>query len=139
MKRNDAQLGELTFDPTIGWWEGQVRLASGASFVLYVHTPSATDHSITDGARAAFEKMKSSEQAARQFAAAELVSVHNDKWSEGKQVDAGEFIRRLVPAAIQVWPDGNAEISFGDDELFWGHEVGVRYRGGRFTEAVVQG
>ena len=70
---------------------------------------------------------------------AELLSVHNGEWSEGKEILAGEFTRRLVPATIQVWPDGDAEISFEDDNLFWGHEIGVRYRGGRFTEAVVQG
>jgi hypothetical protein len=107
--------------------------------VLYIHTPGRSDNSITEGARAAFEKMRSSEQTAREFAASKLLSVHNVTWNEGEDIDASEFIRRLVPAAIQVWPSGDAEISFGDDNLFWGHEVGVRYRGGGFTEAVVQG
>lgn len=139
MKRSDPQLGDLTFDSDIGWWEGRVTLPSGSSFVLYVHTPTEKDQSITEAARAAFEKMNRSEQAAREFAAAELLSVHNGEWSEGKEILAGEFTRRLVPATIQVWPDGDAEISFEDDNLFWGHEIGVRYRGGRFTEAVVQG
>ena len=139
MKQTDQQLGELTYDSRIGWWEGRATLASGASFVLYVHTPRGDDNSITEGARIAFEKMRSSERAAREFAASKLLSVHNDVWNKGHKIDASEFIRRLIPASIQVWPSGNAEISFGDDNLFWGHEVGVRYRGGKFTEAVVQG
>jgi len=73
------------------------------------------------------------------FAASELLPVHNDTWNDGEEIGASDFIKRLVPAAIQVWPSGDAEISFGDGDLFWGHEVGVRYRGGVFTEAVVQG
>jgi hypothetical protein len=139
MKHTDQQLGELTYDPKIGWWEGRATLASGASFVLYVHTPGENDNSITERERAAVEKMRCSEQTAREFAASKLLSVHNDTWNEGEKIDASEFIRRLIPVAIQVWPSGNAEISFGDDNLFGGHEVGVRYRGGRFTEAIVQG
>ncbi len=139
MKRCDQQLGHIAYDPDIGWWEGCVTLPSGSAFLVYVHTPGGNDQSITEPARAAFEKMKSSEEAARQFAAAELLSIHNGMWNVGKQIDANEFVTRLLPSAIEVWPDGAAEISFGDDDLFWGHEVGVRYRGGRFTEAVVQG
>jgi hypothetical protein len=139
MKCTDEQLGELTYDPRIGWWEGRVTLISGASFVLYVHTPGRGDNSITEGAKIGFEKMRNSERIAREFAASKLLAVHNDTWNEGDEIDASEFMRRLVPAAIQVWPNGNAEISFGDDNLFWGHEVGVRYRGGEFSEAVVQG
>jgi hypothetical protein len=139
MKRNDPELGELTFDATIGWWEGRIQLPSGSSFALYVHTPREADHSVTDAARRAFEKMRGSEEDARRFAATELLPSHNEEWSEGKPIEPDEFIRRLIPAAIQVWPDGDAEMSFGDDDMFWGHEVGVRYRGGQFTEAVVQG
>jgi hypothetical protein len=139
VSRSDPQLGELTFDSDIGWWEGRVRLPSGTSFVLYVHTPSESDNSIADAARTTFEKMHSSEQAAFQFAAQELLAVHNREWNDGKKLAESEFIRRLVPGTMQLWPSGNAEISFGDGNLFGGHEVGVRYRGGKFTEAVVQG
>lgn len=139
MKRYDDQFGDLTFDPSIHWWEGKVTLDSGYSFALYIHTPNKADDSITKDARSAFEKMKISEKTAREFAASKLLSIHNDTWNRGEEIDSAEFIRRLTPSSIQVWPNGNAEISFGDDNLFWGHEVGVRYRGGRFTEAVVQG
>ena len=132
-------LGELTLDSDIGWWEGSLRLPSGFTVLLYVNTPEDKDKSITDGARAAFEKMRSSEMAAREFAADELLATHNDEWCEGKKIDRHEFVSRLVLTTIQVWPNGDAEIDFGDGDLFWGHEVGVRYRRGRFTEAVVQG
>lgn len=143
-------LGTLTFNSqagisektgtgwSIGWWEGRVTLPSG-EFVLHVHTSGENDHTITEAARHAFEKMKSLEQAARSFAAEELLSIHNSEWSEGKPIDADEFMARLVPAAIEMWPNGNAEISYEDGDLFWGHEVGVRFRYGQFTEAVVQG
>ncbi len=46
MTRTDAQLGELTYHPDTGWWEGRVTLDSGASYALYVHTSGGTDTSI---------------------------------------------------------------------------------------------
>lgn len=139
MTRTDAQLGELTYHPDTGWWEGRVTLDSGASYALYVHTSGGTDTSITAGARTAFDRIRSSEQPAREFAASKLLSVHNYTWNEEREVNPSEFVKRLVLVAIQLWPNGDGEISFGDDNLFWGQKVGVRYQGGRFTEAVVQG
>ena len=114
-------------------------LPSGSSIELCIHTPNEGNSSITDDARAAFVKMVASEQAARVFAAAELLPIHNEEWNDGEPIENEDFIRRLIPSSIQVWPNGDAEIAFGDDGLFWGHEIGIRYRGGRFTEAVVQG
>src|SRR5512140_2047218 len=86
MKHNDPDFGELTFDAKIGWWEGRIELPSGSSFALYVHTPSEADDFITDAARRAFEKMKSSEGVARRFAATELLQIHNEEWSEGDPI-----------------------------------------------------
>lgn len=135
----DLQLGTLVWDTSCGWWVGEVVLVSGSKFVLYIHTPSEMDQSITDGARQVFALMKDSERTVRHFAASELLPVHNSSWSESKPIDEDEFTKRLIPEAIEIFPDGNAEMSFGDDDLFWGHSIGVRYRGGKFTEAVVQG
>jgi hypothetical protein len=134
----DSQFGSLTFDPEIGWWEGRVRIPSG-EYALYIHASSDDEHVLTEPIRRVLEKVKSLEEAARSFAADELLLIHNSEWSDEGPIDAHKFISRLTPAAIQVWPDGDAEISYGDGGLFWGHEIGVRFRGGRFTEAVVQG
>jgi len=138
MRRYDPQFGEMTWHPQALLWAGRVSLPSGSSLAVYVHASSEADD-FTEDARSAFNKMMLSEAAARQFAAEELLTIHNEEWSEGKSIDQEEFISRTVLASIEVFPDGDAEISFGDDGLFWGHEIGVRYRGGVFTEAVVEG
>lgn len=139
MTTTDTQFGDLIWDADLGWWTGMADLASGSSFTLYIHTPSEEDTSITEKAREAFVTMQASEQNIRKFAAQELLATHNDNWSDGKRITEVEFIHRLIPSAIELFPDGDAEMSFGDDDMFWGHEIGVRYRGDRLTEAVIQG
>ena len=109
-------------------------------FVLHVHTSGENDHTITEAARHAFEKMKSLEQAARSFAAEELLSIHNSEWSEGKPIHARLNSWHVLflppskcgPMAMRRSPTKTA-ICSGDTK------VGVRFRYGQFTEAVVQG
>lgn len=136
---HDPKMGPLVWDNTCEWWKGSVDLESGSTFTLYVHTPSGIDQSITESARQVFAFMKDSETKVRRFAADNLLLTHNDNWSEGKPITLEEFMIRLIPEAIEIFSDGDAEMSFGDDDMFWGHSVGVRYRRGQFTEAVVQG
>lgn len=135
----DPKMGDLKWDDSVGWWEGRAVLTSGSQFALYIHTPSEADQSITDAARNVFVFMKDSEVTVRNFAAAELLAIHNESWNEGEPISELEFVQRLTPEAIEVFPDGAVEMSFGDGDLFWGHSIGVRYRRGQFTEAVVQG
>ena len=138
MKHSDPLFGDLIFVSDRGWWEGYVTLPSGSSFSLYVHTPTQADQSITDAARATFEKMRQSEPTARQFAASELLASTNDKWSRETTIDTDEFISQLVPRTIRVWPDGDAEISFWGADLFYGFEISVRYSGEGFIKAVLR-
>jgi hypothetical protein len=138
MKITDPQFGELTFDERIKWWEGRVTISAG-TFELYIHTPRENSDAITDNARITFKQIEDLEKAAKEFSAADLLKVFNTTWNDGDAITASEFMKRLKPSAIQLWPNGNAEISYGDGGLFEGHEIGARYRGGKFIEAVVQG
>jgi hypothetical protein len=125
----------LTFNPSIGSREGHATLPSGNALEVHLHALGERGRSITNAVRTVFEEVRRAEKSAREFAARELLAIHNDGWSLGKTTVAKEFIRRLIPATIQVWPDGNAEILFADGGLFWGHNVRVRYSSGVWTEA----
>ncbi len=114
----DPKLGNLMWNDSLGWWEGRTELASGSSFALYVHTPSDADQSITDAARDVFLFMKNSEDTVRKFAATELLAIHNGSWNEGEPISELEFVRRLTPEAIEVFPDGDAEMSFATATFF---------------------
>jgi hypothetical protein len=99
-----------------------------------------TYRSITVDARVAIARIRTAEDACRSYACDELLEIHNSEWSEGGVIDAGEFKRRLEPDSVEVHESGYAEVHFRDDDLFWGHSVGVRIRpDGGFQEAVVEG
>ncbi|MHC5066558.1 MAG: DUF2262 domain-containing protein [Planctomycetota bacterium] len=138
----DSDLGTLTWDAQLEGWEGSIQLSSKTPFHLYIfaRTCLAIDRDITKEARLAIAKMRSHELACRRYAAEQLLAIHNAEWAEGRPISAAEFERRLKPDSLEIHESGYSEIHFGDDELFWGHSVGVRLRAnGDFQEAVIEG
>jgi hypothetical protein len=139
---DDPELGTLTWNDQLEWWEGSIRMTSPKEFELFVLArPSLVeDRSITVDARVAIARIRTAEDACRSYACDELLEIHNSEWSEGSVIDAGEFKRRLEPESVEVHESGYAEVHFRDGDLFWGHSVGVRIRpDGGFQEAVVEG
>ncbi|MBI3921676.1 MAG: DUF2262 domain-containing protein [Armatimonadetes bacterium] len=139
---NDRDLGALTWNDGLDWWEGSLRLSSEAPFHLYIlaREGKTSDRAITADARRTIERLRHREADCRRYAAEELLDVHNAEWSDGNTISGEEFVRRLTPDSIEVHETGYAEIHFGDGELFWGHGVGVRVGpDGSFQEAVVEG
>jgi hypothetical protein len=139
---NDAELGDLTWNEQLEWWEGSIRMTSPKEFELFVLARSSlvADRSITADARAAIARIRTAEDACRSYACGELLEIHNSEWSEGSIISAGEFKRRLEPDSVEVHESGYSEVHFRDGDLFWGHSVGVRIRpDGSFQEAVVEG
>jgi len=64
---------------------------------------------------------------ARKFAAEELTDNAND-WAQDEDENAEvitkeEFSKRLIISEVCVGIDGNFEIFFGDDDMFWGHVI----------------
>ena len=139
---DDPELGTLTWNDQLEWWEGSIRMTSPKEFELFVLArPSLVeDRSITVDARVAIARIRTAEDACRSYACDELLEIHNSERSEGSVIDAGEFKRRLEPDSVEVHESGYAEVHFRDGDLFWGHSVGVRIRpDGGFQEAVVEG
>ena len=136
----DEELGPLRWDPSLEWWEGEIRLSSQDPFVLYVMSRHDDGRPITDEARAAIARIRTLETTCRRYAASELLAVHNAEWSEGNLTSTEEFADRLSPDSVEVHESGYAEVHFTDGELFGGHLVGVRIKPeGSFQEAVVEG
>jgi hypothetical protein len=137
--QTDYQLGDLRWDDRFSWWEGLLALPDGKSFTLYVESKSKDDQSLTDEARLAASKIVKSDSEIRKFAASRLLATHNESWNEGDLINEEEFMRRMIPAGITIFADGDAEISYYDDDIFRGHYIEIRYRGGDFNEALVSG
>jgi hypothetical protein len=139
---DDPELGTLTWNDQLEWWEGSIRMTSPKEFELFVLARPwlVEGRSITLDARIAIARIRTAEDACRSYACDELLEIHNSEWSEGSVIDADEFKRRLQPDSVEVQESGYAEVHFLDGDLFWGHSVGVRIRpDGGFQEAVVEG
>ena len=140
--RADPDLGLLTWDEGLEWWEGSILLSSVAPYRLYVfarasHTPA---RNITKAARLSILRLRGLESACRRYAADQLLGVHNSEWTTGAPLSTEDFARRVTPDGIEVHETGYAEVHFGDAGLFSGHGIGVRIRpDGAFQEAVVEG
>ena len=139
---DDSELGRLTWDDRLKWWEGSISLSSNVAFRLYIfarqgHTPN---RGITAEARSALQRIRGLEAACRRYAAEELIGIRNSEWSDGNAVSHADFVRRLTPESVEIHESGYSEMHFGDGDLFWGHSVGIRIGpDGTFQEAVVEG
>ena len=138
----DPDLGALTWNDELEFWEGSIRLSSSDAFqlVVFARANLIADRAISADARRAIARIRTAEDECRSFACKKLLEIHNEEWSEGNVIDAGEFMRRLEPESVEVHESGYSEIRFRDGGLFWDHSVGVRIRpDGSFQEAVVEG
>ena len=135
---NDEQFGTLTWEPERDWWRGTLELPEGKQAALSLYPPE--QRTITQQARDAFDIIARSDEAIRQKACDELLTIHNEAWNNGEPLDAETFKRRLTLEAIILYPDGSAELYFADDDMFWGHTVIVhRSEAGEYTDAVIAG
>ena len=136
----DPDLGTLTWDRNVQWWEGYLRLSSEAPFRLYVFARGGDDRAITAESRAAIERLRDQETACREYAADELLETYNDEWAEGKSLSREEFITLLNPDVVEVFEGGYAEVHFGNDDLLRGESVCVRLKAdGSIQEATIEG
>ncbi len=138
----DPELGALTWNDELEYWQGSIRLSSSdvCELVVFARSRFVADRAISADARRTIARLRTAEEACRAFACAQLLEIHNAEWSEGRVIDAGEFTRRLEPESVEVHESGYSEIHFRDGDLFRDHGVGVRMRpDGSFQEAVVEG
>lgn len=72
-----------------------------------------------------FEWLLSNLEIAKQFAAKELVSLKNQAWLEENEAEITEalFISKIKLRSILVYSEGNFELYFDDDDIFWEHVI----------------
>ncbi len=139
-ERTDSELGQLKWDDRVDWWEGEITLTSEQPFVLCILSRTDDKRVITEDARMAIARIRELETRCREYAADELLEIHNSEWSEGNPISKDVFVGRLSPECVVVHETGYAEICFEDGDLFWGHMVEIRIKpDGSFQEAVVAG
>jgi hypothetical protein len=129
-------LGQLTYDPHLNWYSGQLQ-------DLEIQLSLDECHDLPDllqFTQSLVQQIQRLDQQAAQYAAEQLLELHNDTWNEGPPITAQEFTRQITLQALTTYPDHSAELYYHDGGLFWGHTILVTLQPGpQFTSATIAG
>jgi hypothetical protein len=64
----------------------------------------------------------------RRAAADCLLADYHENWSDGRSISAEEFMDAMSLDGLDFWPDGTAEVSYFDGDLFGGHQIVIPFR-----------
>ena len=124
---DEPQLGRLTWDRGIHWFQGMVQWC-GRDVRLNVSAETP------DEAKPGFEvarRLLADSEAWRvrveDYAVAKLLELKNDNWlgDDEAPFDAESFKARMTLTSIGVEPDGHFSFWHDDGDLFWGHSIMV--------------
>jgi uncharacterized protein (TIGR03067 family) len=132
-RQRHPDLGELEWDANLDWWRGHVAWAGHSHVRFNVGGSKDAGAGLFDRAAAILRRMDA--LAIYRYAAAGLLTTHNDGWrkwvdeagkaSESPVLSAEEFMAKLSPEAVSIDADGGVDVYFNDGHLFWGHAVVV--------------
>lgn len=127
----DNEIGHFALDRDYDWYEGEIDwLGENCQVMLELDAEGAdTADKAMDALRRLVEDLASWDERIRRFAAKELVELAND-WREEEDEEVAditpeEFAKRIEISEISVDADGDMEITFNDDDMFWGHYIVV--------------
>jgi len=132
----DKVFGTLTWNKSLNCWQGQREAMPGCIVsvtVLAEDTPLAT---VLNGARPAFQRLRTGETALRQAAADALLSLYNTSWNDDPPLDSGAFMARMTLTEFAAYEDGGVDISYDDGDLFFGHTITISLDEGGGVENV---
>ena len=130
MKITDELLGEMTFDESLGSFEGEVEI-SGQNIYFGISVDDINDKETVDRLISEFKKFISEfdrwDKRIREFAAKSLTDCAND-WLQDSLEDGEPFIeiteerfaQRMVLNSIG-YDENGFEVYYDDDDMFWGH------------------
>lgn len=141
---DDEALGRFTLNREYGWFEGSIDWLGNT---IDVQLKADKDNAST--AKRAFDILKNVssdipewDKKVRKYAAEELTELAND-WNEedsDEQITKEEFAKRIEISGIIFRSDGSFEITFNDDDMFFGHWVVVYVdEQGAFERADMEG
>ena len=132
MKITDELLGEMTFDESLGSFEGEVEI-SGQNIYFGISVDDINDKETVDRLISEFKKFISEfdkwDKRIREFSAEKLTDNAND-WLRDSLEDDEEFVEiteekfaeRMVLNSIGFDENG-FEVFYDDDDMFWGHSI----------------
>ena len=132
MKITDELLGEMTFDESLGSFEGEVEI-SGQNIYFGISVDNINDKETVDRLISEFKKFISEfdkwDKRIREFSAEKLTDNAND-WLQDSLEDDEEFVEiteekfaeRMVLNSIGFDENG-FEVFYDDDDMFWGHSI----------------
>ena len=130
MKITDELLGEMTFDESLGSFEGEVEI-SGQNIYFGISVDDINDKETVDRLISEFKKFISEfdkwDKRIREFSAEKLTDNAND-WLRDSLEDDEEFVEiteekfaeRMVLNSIGFDENG-FDVYYDDDDMFWGH------------------
>ncbi len=125
---NDDILGSLRLDSRIRRYEGLLHLgAEPVQLALDVDSAGSV-HGAQVRARTCVPRLEQWDQAAKRYAAAELLALANewaDSAEEGKvePLAIDEFVERLTLQELSLAAEGAVTFCYEDGDLFWGHTI----------------
>lgn len=130
MKITDELLGEMTFDESLGSFEGEVEI-SGQNIYFGISVDDINDKETVDRLISEFKKFISEfdkwDKRIREFAAKSLTDCAND-WLQDSledgepffEITEEKFAERMVLNSIGFDENG-FDVYYDDDDMFWGH------------------
>ena len=132
MKITDEILGEMTFDESLGSFEGEI-LINGENVDFGISVDDINDKESVEKLISRFKKFISEfdkwDKDIREFSAEKLTDNAND-WLRDSLEDDEEFVEiteekfaeRMVLNSIGFDENG-FEVFYDDDDMFWGHSI----------------
>lgn len=132
--------GKMQFDSERKNWEGKVCLGSEHFVDVTISIEDCDAKTVFNLVEQTFNHIRGNERAIRNKTAGELLDTHNEVWNEGEAIDANTFSNRIKLEGILFFCDGNAQLYYNDDDLFWGHTIVVGVSNlGNFRDAQIYG
>ena len=119
--------GTLTLDRRLNWWEtAQTWVGTPVRLSISPDEADAVGSGVAV-AEALWRRQSELDHRLRARAVDELLTLKNESWrDEGEAVvTEEEFARRMKLEWVTVYPDGEFEFWFEDDDLFLGHSIRV--------------
>lgn len=128
----DNEIGHFVLDKDYGWFCGEIDWMGNECRVMLnldEEGKETADHAM-DALHQLVNDLENWDVKVRNFAANQLVELANE-WQEEEEeeetepISKEEFARRMDISELSINADGDMEITFLDDDMFWGHYIVV--------------
>jgi hypothetical protein len=125
---HDEVLGTLTWSESTDSWICSVVAGSGVSVNTSLIPLGQDVGPLIDHARVVIDEFVERDRRWRRVAADCLLPDYLENWSNGRAMDADEFMNSMSLDRVGYWPKGKAEAWYFDGGLFGGHLIVIPFR-----------